>query len=786
MKKRYALAAGLLALLLTACPAPSAGDLSVENLKGRPRIDEIFDLNQVTNITVTLDVTEWNKFLDDYDQLSYNEEIVQASLSIKAYGKTESFDKVGFGLRGNSSRRRAEGSLHQPHDPVNPEWRHAHFKLDLNHYVPGQDYKGVSKLILKWFKNDGTRVKEIYSYDLFRQFGVLTAPRASYAHLTIQIREADGSLTVAPYGAYEMIEGLNDEYLTARQQNGTFQDAGGFLFKCVGGADLVPPTFGIQYVIGVERVQLPPLPSEIYRYDLKTRKADLVQAKAVFMDFVDKLNNLNDADFAAWIPTVMDIDTFLKTYAVNVAVGMWDDYWFMANNFYLYFEPTGKVWFIPYDYDNSLGTGSMGWFDPGLRSVINWGEGAERPLTMRLLSIPQYLDKYRTYLRQLVDPNRDLFDPDKSLARVHGWRSLIRSAALNDVTLNTQSANLDSDSPTWDEDSPPGWGKLTPYKVLTGDDNELGPAPNYFKVRKKFILATVDDPLTPPNDWTAPNFVRETPRWYFPGGDTVGYRFDLPSRGDAMIMAIDHSLGLPDPTAAQIFQGLDGNGNPVATTQIRRGAQVIKPKLNQGVIYLSGLAANTTYDLYAITLSADGHLNGGTYSDGGAYVAKTSMTTGPGAFQAVSHAGGIWTFKFFYPKAGSLNQAAITRVLLRGDFNNWLHVDFPDGTFADSWGVAQAEQPAANYWGKWTMTYDAPTGLWSLDVPDADLYGPAGSTVRTLIDQGKDIRYATYIWGADEPYHSQDQWTRNIQSPDIELDDSFNNFVPGIAPAPAP
>ena len=54
--------------------------------------------------------------------------------------------------------------------------------------------------------------------------------------------------------------------------------------------------------------------------------------------------------------TAMDVPLLLKTYAVNVAVGMWDDYWNNSNNYYFYFNPKGQFFFIPYDYDNTLGT----------------------------------------------------------------------------------------------------------------------------------------------------------------------------------------------------------------------------------------------------------------------------------------------------------------------------------------------------------------------------------------------------------------------------------------------
>ena len=43
-----------------------------------------------------------------------------------------------------------------------------------------------------------------------------------------------------------------------------------------------------------------------------------------------------------WFISNMDVDLFLKTYAANVILGMWDDYWTNMNNYYFYFDK--KAW----------------------------------------------------------------------------------------------------------------------------------------------------------------------------------------------------------------------------------------------------------------------------------------------------------------------------------------------------------------------------------------------------------------------------------------------------------
>ena len=68
----------------------------------------------------------------------------------------------------------------------------------------------------------------------------------------------------------------------------------------------------------------------------------------------------------------MDIPLFLKTYAVNLVVGMWDDYWANGNNFYFYFAPNGKAYFIPYDYYKTTKEDAAG--DAVNASVFNYKE----------------------------------------------------------------------------------------------------------------------------------------------------------------------------------------------------------------------------------------------------------------------------------------------------------------------------------------------------------------------------------------------------------------------------
>ena len=99
-----------------------------------------------------------------------------------------------------------------------------------------------------------------------------------------------------------------------------------------------------------------------------------------------------------------DMDFFLKTYAVSITLGMDDDYWGNANNYYLYFDTgkkgTGKVYYIPFDYDNTLGCSIK---DGGFKhNPLDWGRGDSRPLIDRMLLVPEYKQKLIDYLLEVT------------------------------------------------------------------------------------------------------------------------------------------------------------------------------------------------------------------------------------------------------------------------------------------------------------------------------------------------------------------------------------------------
>ncbi len=420
-------------------------------------LDTLFDLTKLPEMTLTVTAEEWNKLLDYFDANPKNEKVIKGDFLFLREGKKVQLRDIGLRVRGNSfSRERPEGAKNENHNSSDPDWHHAHFRLNFDEYQ-SQDFMGLKSLNLKWFNNDPSYVREVYCYDLFRRFEVWPALRVSYVRLSIEVK----GTKKAYFGIYEMMEPVDSRYLEKRFPG----NDKGYLWKCLYPSSLRPG--GAKSKMGVED----PDKGKNYAYDLKTNKKDLEKAKLQFSQFMNDLQDKEGRDFEKWIESAFNLDLFLRTLAAHVMVGMWDDYWNLGNNFYLYFDEKGKATFIPYDYDNSLGTSGM--FDAGKQNIYAYGKmDGSKPLVEKILAVPRYKKIYTGYIRQLLDPEKGLFDMNASIARIQKWHTLIEPYVENDT-----GEDMDI------EDAPAGWGKTSYYRLWDEDESV-----NYFAVRKEYAL----------------------------------------------------------------------------------------------------------------------------------------------------------------------------------------------------------------------------------------------------------------------------------------------------------
>ena len=439
------------------------GELPVPVKEG---YDYVWDDDALPEVHIDVSLSEWNRLLELYDANAYTTQYVMASMSFVKDGETTVIDNVGLRLKGNTSRRRPEGWNGQSHQCDNTDWHHAHFGINLRKYVDDKAHtiQGVRKLHLKWFKDDPMYVREMFCYELFRRAGVWTGIRDNYCRLWLHV---EGDSREAYYGVYELLEPIDKRYLKDRKN--LFGSDQGNLWKCrFAAAGLNNPNGDIWYDDDTD---------DRHAYTLETNTEVFDSARIQLTDFMDKITNLSDNAFYTWIQQVTDVDLLLKTYAVNVAVGMWDDYWNNANNYYLYFNSTGltdyKFFFIPYDYDNTLGTSARcgNQSDAGRQNPLQWGVDNNR-LIARILKFDDFKAIYIKHLKFLVKEGNAMMDRATAQARIRAWQNKIADYIDNDTGEDT-----------YIEDKPASWGNHSEYNLLKNNSD------NFFTVKTSSITS---------------------------------------------------------------------------------------------------------------------------------------------------------------------------------------------------------------------------------------------------------------------------------------------------------
>lgn len=434
----------------------------------------LYDITAVPEITITVTEEDWNTYLHNFDHNHHNSIYVPAKWTFRKGDEVWHRDSVGLRARGNTSRRRPEGSAGQDHVRNGAKWHHAHFGIKFTEYTTGERFFGSDRVVLKWFNNDPSYCREIFCYDLFRRFDVWSAPRASYCRLYIHI---EGDDEPAYFGVYALIEGVRKGWRDDRKKDGYLPDNTGNLWKAAynmcGQADLSDFNSTRTGKMGVADDE------HLYSYALKTNKEKLSAAKTELYNFMEKMRPLTSGteQLKTYLEENMDVDLFLRALAVNVAVGMWDDYWVNANNYYFYFDANHRFYFVPYDYDNTLGTTKPinGLQNAGTQNPLYWGSrNGDRLLIRKVLSISAYEQKYKDYLKQIItSPN--LMEPEAAMQRVRDLQALVRDYVPNDTGEDNEIA-----------DRPSPEGSNIQYRLLSGDSQGRDNS-NFFRTKAASI-----------------------------------------------------------------------------------------------------------------------------------------------------------------------------------------------------------------------------------------------------------------------------------------------------------
>jgi len=409
----------------------------------------LFDDKALPTLTISFQESEWKQLLSLYDADPNTKEYVHCDVDFSGSGHIIKIKDAGFRLRGQTSRRRPQTR--------NGHFQHFHGGLHLRKFnEDNPEIDGFRRINLKYAKEDPTYIREHYCFDLLNRFGVWLAPESSWCRLSLNA----GSKT-ANYGVYLMIESIDKQYLKRRPQ---FGSAEGFLWKCAQGADLGS--------YSEKSCHLDDNSTRTYPYELKDDAPQAFEtAKSQLRDFIGKFKILKGDAFREWAKQAIDVPLLLKMYAVNVAVGHWDDYWNNMNNFYIYFNSRDttnyRMYLLPYDYDNTLGTtlhcGVQN--DAGRHDPYKWG--LDRcTLISKLLTVSEFRDMYTSYLKQLGADGNELFSYEASSARILRWQEVFVPYLANDTGEDMTII-----------DKPASWGNHSEYRVIQDGAN------NWFRVK---------------------------------------------------------------------------------------------------------------------------------------------------------------------------------------------------------------------------------------------------------------------------------------------------------------
>jgi len=331
------------------------------------------------------------------------------------YDQADTLPQVAIRLRGNTSRNAPAGKLS--------------YRLDFNHWQPGQTLQGIRNIALNGSRNDPSMAREITAAYLMDKAGV-HVPRCNPAAVYIN----------GQYQGLRILAEYADE-LFVKTRFGS--NPVGPLFKCTWPADLAWE--GSQEQTYKDIVN--PSPLNERAYELKTLLAQ--DDYSGLVDLIQFINQTSAQQFKSGIESRFNVQGYLKSLAMEILIGHWDNYYYNKNNFYLYYVPQFNRWeYFPYDMDNTFGIHWNVCPDVDDRDIHDWGSNnAEAPLTNKLLAIPEFRADFEGYVEQFLG---SVFNSTHLFPRLDSLRNRLQPFIAQDPNYNGSSGYL-GDEQRWSQ-----------------------------------------------------------------------------------------------------------------------------------------------------------------------------------------------------------------------------------------------------------------------------------------------------------------------------------------------
>ena len=312
---------------------------------------EIFEKDSVVDINIDIDEAD----LTDIRNYPKNEEYHSADITVDGI----KVENAGIRTKGNMTLNSVANSDSDRYS----------YRIKFNKYVKGNKLLGLDELCLNNGYSDPSYMREYLHYEVLRSLG-MNVPETVFARVYINGEYA---------GLYLAVEGIDDTFL---EDNFGEAYKDGNLYKMDEGSTL-------EYK-----------ENEDYSYaDLKSGDDENLDD---FKKFVKKLNDMTDGEKGD-IEDILDVDSALKYIASNTVLCNYDSYnGNMHHNYYLYEDENGVFTVIPWDFNMSFGGFNGSNSEVGIDTPYISGSLETLPLIGKLLSVPEYKERYYSYIKEIM------------------------------------------------------------------------------------------------------------------------------------------------------------------------------------------------------------------------------------------------------------------------------------------------------------------------------------------------------------------------------------------------
>jgi spore coat protein H len=272
---------------------------------------------------------------------------IEVSPSVTSSLRQGNRDYVRANVSDGTRTLRDVGVRLKGHTTFQPIEKKPSFALKFNEFVSGQEYSGLTKLVLNNSAQDASYMREVLASQLYRDAGI-PAARATHARVFFNGRDL---------GMYVLVEGINKNFL--KREFGT---SGGNVYE------------GEMKDVNQKLDQ---------EHGDDTSQSDLNALVAAA--------STPAAQRAEKLGAVLDVPQFTSYLAMEMLLASVNGYAFMQNNYRVFHHPkSGKFVFLPHGLDSAFGTAGL---KPPTNSIV----------VKALWELPEFQKSYGSTVREMAE-----------------------------------------------------------------------------------------------------------------------------------------------------------------------------------------------------------------------------------------------------------------------------------------------------------------------------------------------------------------------------------------------